>query len=143
MGTSPSLQKNQLRGSLHQHRLAADHPVVVVVDTGAGTALLLLLFDRTKIPSPITTPAPTNQSNGGLMSLAPCACLTPAAGAAGNGPVSADIAGSGAIIRAALTNIETIDLFTLCSPSWVILLRCLPSHANTVNKWDSLFATQG
>jgi hypothetical protein len=78
-----------------------------------------------------------------LMSLAPCACLTPAAGAAGNGPVSADIAGNGAITRAALTSIEIIDLFTLCSPSWVILLRYLPSHANTVKRNDTLFATQG
>jgi hypothetical protein len=77
------------------------------------------------------------------MSLAPCACFTPAAGAAGNGPVSADIAGNGATIRAALTNIEIIDLFTLGSPSWVILLRCLPSHANTVKQNDVLCATQG
>jgi len=118
--------------------------VVVVVEGGVGTLpLLLLLFARTKMPSPITTPAPTNQSNGGFMSLAPCACLTPAAGAAGSGPVSADIAGNGAITRAALAIIEIIDLFTLCSPGWVILLRYLPSHANTVKQNGALIATQG
>ena len=111
--------------------------VVVVVEGGAGTALLLLLFAKIKIPSPMTTPAPTSQSRGGLVVSVPCACLTPAAGAAGSGPVSADIAGNGAMTRAALTTVEIIDFFTLSSPDWVILLRSLPSHRNTVKQKDT------
>jgi len=119
-------------------RSADQTPVeVVVVPGGIGAAvpLLLLLLAKIKIPSPMTTPAPTSQSTGGFESF-PCACLTPAAGAAGSGPVSADIAGNGAIIRAALTTVEMSVLFTLCSPSWVILLRSLPLRDNTVKRED-------
>ena len=88
--------------------------VVVVVGDGVGVAPPLLLFDRARTPNAITTPAPTNQSNGGVLSL-PWACFTPAAPPGANGPVSADIAGSGAITIAALTHKEINVLFTLSS----------------------------
>jgi len=45
--------------------------VVVVVAGDTAAALLLLLLDKIKMPNPITTPAPTSQSNGVSSSLLP------------------------------------------------------------------------
>jgi hypothetical protein len=99
--------------------------VVVVVGAGAPPPPLLLLL-KARIPSAITTPAPTNQSKGG--SLSAWACFTPAAHPGARGPVSADIAGSGAIAIAALTIMEISALFTLSSPFLGILFHLFTIH---------------
>ena len=67
------------------------------------TAPPLLLFDRIRTPSAIARPAPTHKSNGGLSRLSPCASFTPATPPGARGPVSADIAGNGAMAIVALT----------------------------------------
>jgi hypothetical protein len=92
--------------------------VVVVVATPPPP---LLLFDNARIPNAITTPAPTSQSKGG--SLSAWACFTPAADPGARGPVSADIAGNGAIAIAALEIIEISAFFTLSSPFLGILFH--------------------
>lgn len=105
--------------------------VVVVVAGACVTPPPLLLFDRIRMPSAMATPAPTHKSNGGLLS--PCACFTPAAPPGARGPVSADIAGNGAMAIVALTSIEISALFTSDPLFWVFCCRYLPSAILTVN----------
>jgi len=95
--------------------------VVVVVAGDEPPPPPLLLFDNARTPNAITTPAPTSQINGG--SLSAWACFTPAADPGASGPISADIAGNGAIAKAALTTVEISALFTLSSPFLGILFQ--------------------
>jgi hypothetical protein len=99
-----------------------DVVVVVVVVVGAPPPPLLL-FDNARTPKAITTPAPTSHSKGGSLSV--WACFTPAAAPGDKGPVSADIAGNGAMTSAALAITEISAFLTLSSPILGIFVSSL------------------
>lgn len=107
--------------------------VGVGVGVGDGTTMLLLLslFEKAKMPSPIRAPPPAIHHQTGMHGpppawhfSPPCACFTPAAPPGAIGPVdeaagreaavgeAADNAGNGAKTIATLTAAETSAFFT-------------------------------